>query len=95
MSASRRSAATSSAKAARAPRARLVVGRPVDRAALQEADAQPAALEDRRGARRGEIGAGAGMGDAESIEPVDRAGDRRRAIIDVIGEPDRGDAGGP
>ena len=72
--------------------ARLVVGRPIDRAALDEADAQPAALDDRRRARRGEVGAGAGMGDAEPVEPRDRAEDRGAAVIDVVGEPDRGDA---
>ena len=34
------------------------------------------------------------MGDAEPIEPGDRAEDRRAAVIDVVGETDRGDPGG-
>jgi hypothetical protein len=34
------------------------------------------------------------MGDAEPVEPLDRARYRRRAVIDVVGEADRGDAAG-
>src|SRR5581483_5109039 len=70
--------------------ARLVVGRPVHRAALDEAEAQPGALDHRGSARRGEVGPGAGMGDAEPVEPGDRAEDRCGSVIDVVGEADRG-----
>jgi hypothetical protein len=31
------------------------------------------------------------MGDPEPVEPLDRSEDRRRAVIDVVGEPDRRD----
>ena len=70
-----------------------VVGRPVDGTALQKADAQPAAVGDCRHARRREIGARAAMSDAEPVEPIDRAKSGRCAVVDVIREPDRGDAG--
>ncbi len=33
------------------------------------------------------------MGNAEPVELHDRAGDRGRAVIDVVGEPDRGNPG--
>ena len=74
-------------------RCRFVVGRPVDRAALQKADAQPAAIGDCRGASRGKIGAGAGVADAEAVEPRKRAEDGRSALIHIVGEPDPGNPG--
>ena len=67
----------------------FVIGRPIDRAALQKAKAQAAALDDDRRARRRAIRAGAGVRDAELIEPGDRRGDRGLAVIDVVGDADR------
>jgi hypothetical protein len=72
---------------------RFVVRRPIDRAALQKTDAQPAAIGDGRRAGGVEIGAGAGMAETEPVEPRERAEDGRCAVIDVVGEPDRGDPG--
>ena len=70
-----------------------MIGRPVDRAALQKSEAQAAAFDDRWRARRREIGAGAGMSDAEPVEPGERGKDRGGAVIDVIGEADRAKPG--
>ncbi len=74
---------------------RLVVGRPVDRTALHEPDLATAARDYRW--RRGsfEVRAGAGMGDPEPVEFGDRAEDRRRAVIDVVGDADHRDSGDP
>ena len=76
-----------------AARAGLVVGRPVDRAALDKTHPYPAALDDRRRPRRGEVLPGAGVGDAEPVQPGDRAEDRGAAVIDVVRETDRGKPG--
>jgi hypothetical protein len=51
--------------------ARLVVCRPVDRTALQEANAQPVALNDRGRPRGSEIGPPAGVQDADLVESRD------------------------
>ncbi len=71
----------------------LVIGRPVDRAALQKSEAHAVAGDDCRGARRRTISTRAGMGDAELVEAGDRRHDRGLAVIDVVGDPDRGDPG--
>ena len=71
----------------------LVIGRPVDRAALQKAEAQAVAFKDHRGARGGAVDAGAGMRDADFVEPGDRRGNRRGTVIDVVGDADGLDAG--
>ncbi len=72
-----------------------MIGRPIDRASLHGADAQAVAGDDHRRARRGEIGPGAGMGNAELIEPRDRGRDILGAVIDVVGDADGVDAGQP
>jgi hypothetical protein len=66
-----------------------VVGRPIDRAALDQADALPAALDNRWRARCGEVQPRTGMDDAAPVELRDRAEDRGRTVIDVVGETDR------
>ena len=66
----------------------FVVGRPIHRAALDDADAQPIAGDDRGRARRGKIGAGAGVQNAEPIQYGERGRDVVRAVIDVVGDAD-------
>ena len=71
----------------------FMVGGPVDRAALQEAIADATAFDDDRRARRGRVRAGAGVRNAECVEPGDRCGNCVVAIVHVVGYPHRGDAG--
>ena len=71
----------------------FVVGRPVDRAALQEAVADAVALDDDGRTRRGDVRAGAGVRHAERVEPGDRREDRGLAVVHVVGDADGGDAG--
>ena len=40
------------------------------------------------------VHSGAGVRNAELIEPRDRGGDRRLAVVHVVGDADGGDAGG-
>ncbi len=71
----------------------LVIGRPIDRAALHKAKAQAGAIEDDRRAGQRTVAAGPGMGNADFVEPGDRGGDRGLAVIDVVGDADGPDAG--
>ncbi len=66
----------------------LVIGRPIDRAALQEAEANTVPLDNRGSAGDCPVGAGPGMRDAEAVELRDRCHDRRFAVIDIVGEAD-------
>src|ERR1700730_5761051 len=73
----------------------LVVGRPIDRAALHDTDAQTVADNDGGSPRGGEVGAGSGMPYAELIEPFDRGGNVVGAVIDVVGDTHGVDSGKP
>ena len=75
-------------------RAGLMVGRPVHRTALEEAVAHAVARHDGGRACRGDIRSGAGMRNAELIEPRDRCSDCRLAVVHVVGDADGGNAGG-
>src|SRR5262245_36852368 len=70
--------------------ARLMVGRPVDGAALQKCDLHSLALDHGRGAGLRAICAGSGMRDADAVEIGDRLRDGF-SVIDVVGETDGGD----
>ena len=61
---------------------------------MQESVAHAVALHDRRGARRGRVGTGAGVWNAECVEPSDGGGDGGIAIVHVVGDADHADAGG-
>ena len=63
----------------------LVVGRPVHRGALQEADAHAAALDDHRRVRGGAVHAGAGVGNAQLPETRNRRAEGLRSVVHVIG----------
>ena len=68
---------------------RLVVGRPIDRAALQDADAQRrrARRSPARGRRRGRRRRRCAR--CRAVELRDRAPDRGGAVVDVVGDADR------
>ena len=68
--------------------ARLVVGRPIDRAALQEAEANAVPLEDDRRARGGKVGARARVLNSELVQAGDRRLIVRIAIVHVVGDAD-------
>ena len=67
---------------------RFVVGRPIDRASLQEGDPATVALDDGGSPRGDRIGPSAGVQDARPVEMRDRFLDRSLAIIDVVCEAD-------
>ena len=67
--------------------ARLVIGRPIDRAALQHAKPRSIMREDDRRARQRPVRAGSAMCDLELIETRDRRHNRRLAIVDIVGKP--------
>ena len=75
--------------------ARLMIGRPIHGAALQEAEAHAVTLHDHRRPRRGEVLAGAGVEHAVFVEPRDRGEDVGFAVMHVVGDADGADAGGP
>jgi hypothetical protein len=68
--------------------ARLVIGRPIDRAALQKAEANAFALQDDRHTGGREVGAGAGVLDAQLIQARNRHSNIRIAIVHVVGDAD-------
>ena len=75
-------------------RGRLVVGRPVDRAALQEPDPHAAALRRSPAPSAASRFAPAPVCAMPSRSSArDRAEDRRAAVIDVVGDADRRDPG--
>ena len=74
-------------------RSGFMVGRPVHRAALQEAEAHSPALHDHRRARCLQVAPRSGMRNAEFVQPRDRRQDGRIAVVHVVGDAHRGNAG--
>ena len=62
----------------------LVVGRPVHRRALEEADLDAVSRDDRRLVRRRGVRAAAGVRDAELVERAQRRHDRLGAVVHVV-----------
>src|SRR5580700_11604440 len=67
----------------------LVIGRPIDRAALQKPEPYPVPLEDHRSPRCRPVRPGPGMRDPDFVQAGDGPGNCRLAIIDIIGDADR------
>jgi hypothetical protein len=75
-------------------RAGLMIGRPIYCELRCRKPKRRPARSTIAGARAAsEIGAGAGVRDAKRVEPRDRSQDRCLAVVDVVGDADRGNSG--